>query len=86
MNPEFQTTTRNIQEMTNLLVNQALETAQQVQQGAQQVQAGTFVPQRPPVQVTDNPSGPFTPGGLFMFGLGALAALGLAYWYIKRGK
>lgn len=82
MIPEMQ----NIQEMTNFLVDQALTTAQQVQQGAEQVQAGSFVPQPPPVQVTTNPSGPFTPGGIFMFGLGALAALGLAYWYLKRGE
>jgi hypothetical protein len=86
MTPEMQATTQNIQEMTDFIVNQALATAQQVQQGAEQVQEGSFVPQQPPVQATTNPSGPFTSGGLFMFGLGALAALGLAYWYIKRGK
>ena len=86
MNPEMQAATQNIEEMTNFLINQALTTAQQVQQGAEQVQAGSFVPQQAPVQVTTNPSGPFTPNGVFMFGLGALAALGLAYWYIKRGK
>lgn len=82
MNPDMQ----NLQEMTNSLVNIAMSTAQQVQQGAQQVQEGSFVPQQSPVQATSNPSGPFTPGGLFMFGLGAVAALGLAYWYIKRGE
>jgi len=82
MNPEMQNVTQNIQE----IVNQALLTAQQVKQGAEQVQAGSFVPQRPPVQATSDPSGPFTPSGLFMFGLGAVAVLGLAYLYIKRGE
>jgi len=86
MTPEIQATTQNIQEMVDTIVNQALATAQQVQQGAEQVQEGSFIPQQSPVQATTNPSGPFTPSGLFMFGLGALAALGLAYWYIKRGK
>ena len=86
MTPEMQATTQDIEEMTNFIVNQALATAQQVQQGAEQVQAGSFVPQQMPVQATTNPSGPFTPGGLFMFGFGALAVLGLAYLYIKRGK
>lgn len=77
---------KDVQDMTNSLVDLALTTAQQVQQGAEQVQSGSYVPQRSPVQATENPSGPFTPTGLFMFGLGAVAALGLAYFYIKKGK
>jgi len=85
--PTPQETAQNIGDITDMLVNQALQTAEQVQAGAQRIQAQSeTTPPSDPVQVTTNPSGPFTPGGLFMFGFGALTALGIGYYLVKRGR
>lgn len=84
MSNNFQHTAENIDQITDFIVAQAMETASQVQQGAQQIQAQSQTPPQPPVQTTANVSGPFTSSGLFWFGLGAVAALGLSYYLTKR--
>jgi cytochrome oxidase assembly protein ShyY1 len=85
MSNNFQQTAENIDQITDFIVAQAMETASQVQQGAQQIQAQSqATPLQPPVQATTNVSGPFTSSGLFWFGLGAVAALGLSYYLTKR--
>jgi len=67
-------------------INQAFDAAEQVQQRAQEIQAQSqAVPPRAPVEN----AAPIHDAGmadrLFWIGLGAVGALGLAYFLMKRG-
>jgi hypothetical protein len=78
---------QNIDQTIDFIVDEVMETASQVQQGAERIQVRSrMAPQEAPVQVTRNVSGPFTSSGLFWFGLGAVAALAGSYFLWKRGR
>ena len=72
----------NVQEF----IDQAFDAAQQVQQRAQAIQAQSqAVPPRAPVENAAPIPGAGTADTLFWVGLGAVGALGLAYFLIRRG-
>lgn len=67
-------------------IDEAFDAAQQVQRRARQIQTESrLAPQRSPVEGAAR-APMFDSGNLFWAGLGAVAALGLAYVLIKRGE
>jgi len=89
MNFGPQQTAEQIAAYRQMLVNEAIQTAQQVQQGAIDVQSQSRMvdmtaPRTQPPRTTV--TGPFTTNNLFWFGLGSVVALGLSYYLLKRGR
>lgn len=68
------------------IVDEAVTTAAQVQQRASEIQAQSqAVPLRAPIENAAPVPGEGEANRLFWLGLGAVGALGLAYYLIKRG-
>lgn len=74
------------QQNVQSLIDQAFDAAEQVQQRAQEIQAQSqAVPPRAPVENAAPIHDAGMANKLFWIGMGAVGALGLAYFLIKRG-
>lgn len=84
---QFGDISQQITAIRELFVNEAFDAAQQVQGRAEEIQAQSqSVPPRSPVEGGAPIPASGTADKLFWIGFGAVGALGLAYFLMKRGE
>lgn len=83
---QFEEVAGQMAALREMFVNEAFDAAQQVQGRAEEIQAQSqSVPSRAPVANAAPISEAGAADKLFWVGLGAVGALGLAYFLIRRG-